>query len=40
MAQIFLCYAREDQARVRDVYRRLSALGFELWIDTINLLPG
>ena len=23
MARIFLCYAREDEAQVRDVYRRL-----------------
>jgi formylglycine-generating enzyme required for sulfatase activity len=40
MAQIFLCYAREDEARVRDVHRRLRALGFELWMDKVNLLPG
>ena len=40
MPQIFLCYAREDEARVRDVYRRLSALGYQLWMDKINLIPG
>jgi formylglycine-generating enzyme required for sulfatase activity len=40
MAQIFLCYAREDEARVRNVYRRLRALGFELWMDKITLIPG
>ncbi len=40
MAQIFLCYAREDEAQVRDLYERLRALGFELWMDKVNLVVG
>ena len=40
MARIFLSYAREDEAQVRDVYRRLIDAGFEVWMDKINLLPG
>jgi formylglycine-generating enzyme required for sulfatase activity len=40
VARIFLSYAREDEAQVRGVYRRLLDAGFEVWMDTINLLPG
>ena len=40
MARIFLSYAREDEAQVRGVYRRLLDAGFEVWMDKINLLPG
>ena len=40
VARIFLSYAREDEAQVRDVYRRLLDAGFEVWMDKINLLPG
>jgi hypothetical protein len=29
MTQIFLAYAREDEAQVRGVYRRLLNAGFE-----------
>ncbi len=29
MPQIFLCYAREDEAQVREVYERLHAKGFQ-----------
>ena len=40
MAQIFLSYAREDEAQVRSIYRRLIDAGFEVWMDKIDLLPG
>ena len=40
MTQIFLSYAREDEAQVRDVYYRLLDAGFDVWMDKINLLPG
>jgi hypothetical protein len=40
MAQIFLCYAREDEARVRELYGRLKGLGFDLWMDKVNLIVG
>ena len=33
VARIFLSYAREDEAQVRDVYRRLLDAGFEVWMD-------
>ena len=40
MAQIFLSYAKEDEAQVRGIYRRLIDAGFEVWMDKIDLLPG
>ena len=40
MARIFLSYAREDETVVRDMHRRLSDAGFDVWMDKINLLPG
>jgi formylglycine-generating enzyme required for sulfatase activity len=40
MARIFLCHASEDKPQVRDVYQRLKALGFEPWLDEVNILPG
>ena len=40
MARIFLSYAREDERQVRDVYRRLLDVGFDGWMDKIDLLPG
>jgi formylglycine-generating enzyme required for sulfatase activity len=40
MARIFLCHASEDKPQVRDVYQRLKALGFEPWLDEVDILPG
>jgi hypothetical protein len=40
MAKIFLCHANEDKPKVREVYRRLKAEGFEPWLDEEDLLPG
>jgi formylglycine-generating enzyme required for sulfatase activity len=40
VALIFLCHASEDKPQVRDVYQRLKALGFEPWLDEVDILPG
>jgi len=40
VAQIFLCHASEDKAEVIEVYNRLKVLGFEPWLDKVNILPG
>src|SRR5258708_2557465 len=37
---VFLSYAREDRARVEQVYDSLKAEGFNPWIDTRDILPG
>jgi len=39
-AQIFLCYAREDEQTVSDLYERLLSEGFRPWMDKKNILPG
>jgi predicted ATP-binding protein involved in virulence len=39
-AQIFLSYARPDQAKVENIYQKLSDIGFKPWMDTKDLLPG
>src|SRR5437763_1898538 len=33
MGRIFLCYAKEDQARVQEVYTALRSAGLEPWMD-------
>src|SRR5437867_2003786 len=38
--QIFVSYAREDLALVRELYERLHEQGFNLWFDQKRLLPG
>lgn len=38
--RVFLCHASEDKVAVRDLYKRLSADGFEPWLDEERLLPG
>lgn len=38
--QIFICYAREDRARVEALYDRLKADGVNPWMDKKNLTPG
>ncbi len=40
MSKIFLCHASQDKAQVRDLYQRLRSDGFEVWLDTEDLLPG
>ena len=38
--QIFLCYAREDENQVRNLYQRLSKNDFKPWMDKEDLLGG
>ncbi|MCZ2123329.1 MAG: SUMF1/EgtB/PvdO family nonheme iron enzyme [Anaerolineales bacterium] len=38
--KIFLCHARSDQTRVRDLYNRLTKDGVDVWLDKVSLLPG
>ena len=38
--RIFLGHASEDKPRVRDLYQKLKARGFEPWLDAVDLLPG
>src|SRR4030095_2750764 len=40
MARIFLCHASEDRLQVEAVYERLRALGWQPWMDKMDLLPG
>jgi hypothetical protein len=37
---VFLSYAREDRARVEQVYDSLKAEGFNAWLDMRDILPG
>jgi hypothetical protein len=38
--RIFLCYAREDEIQVSELYARLSVAGYRPWMDKMDLLPG
>jgi TIR domain-containing protein len=38
--RIFLAHASEDKDEVRELYRRLQAVGFNPWLDEIDLQPG
>lgn len=38
--RVFLAYAREDRAKVRELYMALQHAGFEPWMDEQKLLPG
>ena len=38
--KVFLCYAGGDRDNVADLFRQLSADGFEPWMDKESLLPG
>ncbi len=38
--RIFLSYAREDGARVEQLYQGLCDLGFKPWMDCKDILPG
>ncbi len=40
MPRIFLCHAREDKARVIELYQQLKAAGYSPWLDEEDLLPG
>lgn len=38
--RVFLCHASEDKGRVRQLYRTLTGLGIDAWLDEKKLLPG
>jgi len=38
--QIFISYAREDQQRIKELYRKLLAAGYQPWLDREHILPG
>lgn len=38
--KVFLCHAKEDKQKVRELYRRLVADGVDAWLDEEKLLPG
>lgn len=38
--KVFLCHSKDDKAKVRELYRRLVADGFDAWLDEEKLLPG
>lgn len=38
--QIFLSYSQDDEAKIRSLYDKLSAAGFEPWMDVKAILPG
>lgn len=39
-AKVFISYAREDQEAVADLYRRLTGIGVNPWMDQENLVIG
>ena len=38
--KVFLCHSKEDKAKVRRLYHRLSNDGFDAWLDDEKLMPG
>jgi len=38
--KVFLCHSKDDKPKVRDLYHRLVADGFDAWLDEEKLLPG
>ncbi len=40
MTQIYLCYAPEDETKVKEIYQKLSDAGFKPWMDVKDILPG
>ncbi|MDX2032706.1 MAG: SUMF1/EgtB/PvdO family nonheme iron enzyme [Blastocatellia bacterium] len=40
VVQIFISYAREDQARIEALYRRLQEAGYQPWLDRDHILAG
>ena len=38
--RIFLCHAKEDKPRVRELYHQLKQAGYHPWLDKEDLLPG
>ena len=38
--QIFISYAREDTAQVKQIYERLKKAGYQPWLDREHIIPG
>ena len=38
--RVFLCHASPDKPKVRELYQKLTAEGFDVWLDEETLLPG
>src|SRR6185503_1717247 len=38
--KVFLCHSKDDKPKVRELYRRLVADGFDVWLDEEKLMPG
>jgi hypothetical protein len=38
--RIFLCHAKEDMPRVKELYHQLKGAGYHPWLDKEDLLPG
>jgi hypothetical protein len=38
--RVFLCHASDDKPAVRNLYRRLVADGFDIWLDEESLIGG
>ena len=38
--RVFLCHSKDDKAKVRELYHRLVADGFDAWLDEEKLMPG
>jgi hypothetical protein len=38
--KVFLCHSSGDKTAVRELYRKLTTLGIDAWLDEEKLLPG
>ena len=38
--RIFISYAREDEARVKQLYHRFVDAGIQPWLDSERIFPG
>jgi len=38
--RIFISYAREDEARVKELYQQLAKAGIQPWLDREHIIPG
>lgn len=38
--QVFLCHSTQDKPKVKDIFSKLKAEGFDAWLDEFNLIPG
>lgn len=38
--RVFLCHSKNDKPKVRKLYNRLIADGFDVWLDEAKLFPG